>query len=78
LIEVAESSLAYDREVKLPNYALAGIPDYWIVNLIDDHVEVHRKPIGRAYQESSVHRGDAKIQPLALPTASLEISRLFG
>ncbi len=78
LIEVAESSLTYDRTVKLPNYALAGIPEYWIVNLIDEQIEVYRKPSGRTYQEDSVYRGDATIHPLALPTAILKPSQLFG
>ncbi len=78
LIEVAESSLAYDREVKLPNYALAGIPECWIVNLIDEQIEVYRKPSGRTYQEQSTYCGDTEIRPLALPTSSLKPSRLFG
>jgi Uma2 family endonuclease len=78
LIEVAESSLVYDRNVKLPNYALAGITDYWIVNLIDEQIEVFRKPSGRTYQEETVCRGHAEIHPLALPTATLLVSRLFG
>jgi Uma2 family endonuclease len=77
LIEVAESSLDYDRIVKLPNYALAGIPDFWIVNLIDDQIEVYRKPSGSAYQEQQVYRGDTEIHPLALPTATLQPNRLF-
>ncbi len=67
-----------DREVKLPVYALAGIADYWIVNLIDEQVEVYRKPSGRKYQEESVYRGDASIHPVALHTATLQPSRLFG
>ncbi|MEX0642251.1 MAG: Uma2 family endonuclease [Pirellulales bacterium] len=78
LIEVAESSLDYDRTVKLPNYALAGIPEYWIVNLIEEQIEVHRMPSGRTYQERTVYRDAAEIQPLALPTATLKPSQLFG
>jgi Uma2 family endonuclease len=78
LIEVAESSLVYDRTVKLPNYALAGIADCWIVNLVDEQIEVYRKPSGRAFQEQSTYRDDAEIHPLALPTAALKPSQLFG
>jgi Uma2 family endonuclease len=44
LIEVAESSLEYDREVKGPLYAEAGITEYWIVNLVDGWLEVNRDP----------------------------------
>jgi len=78
LVEVAESSLDYDRNVKLPNYALAGISDFWIVNLIDEQIEVYRKPSGNAYEEQLTYRGNAEIHPLALPGATLQPSRLFG
>ena len=44
LIEVADTTLDFDRDVKLPLYAEAGIAEYWIVNLIDSCVEVHRGP----------------------------------
>lgn len=77
LIEVADSSLEYDRGEKLVVYAEAGIAEYWIVNLIDEQIEVYRNPSGRKYQEESAFRGDAAIQPLAPPTATLQPSRLF-
>src|SRR5205814_5486319 len=44
LIEVAESSLAYDRSTKLRLYAAAGIPEYWVVDCIAESIEVHRTP----------------------------------
>ena len=44
----------------------------------EEQIEVHRKPRGRAYQERQVYQGDAEIHPLALPTATLQPSRLFG
>jgi Uma2 family endonuclease len=49
IIEVAESSLDYDRGPKLRVYAECGVPEYWIVNLVDRVVEVHRKPGGGRY-----------------------------
>ncbi|MEX2316396.1 MAG: Uma2 family endonuclease [Pirellulales bacterium] len=78
LIEVAESSLAYDRAVKLPIYALAGIPEYWIVNLNDRQIEVYRNPSGQTYEDRSIYRGDDMIHPMALTTATLRLSQLFG
>jgi Uma2 family endonuclease len=48
------------------------------VNLIDEQIEVYRKPLGRSYQDCSTYRGDAEVRPLALPTATLQPSRLFG
>lgn len=44
IVEVADSSLDYDRNVKGPLYAENGIPEYWIANLIDRCLEVHRQP----------------------------------
>jgi Uma2 family endonuclease len=77
LIEVADASLADDRKEKLSLYAEAGIAEYWIVNLIDEQIEVYRKPSGRRYEEHSIWRGDVEVQPLALPAAALRPSRLF-
>ncbi len=44
LVEVADSSLEFDRQTKLRMYATAGVPEYWIVNLRDRQVEIHRGP----------------------------------
>lgn len=44
-IEVADSSLEYDRTVKYQMYAAAGLPDYWLVNIPDRQVEVYRSPV---------------------------------
>jgi Uma2 family endonuclease len=49
VIEVADSPLGYDRLQKKPQYAAAGIPEYWIVNLVDRTLEVHRDPSGADY-----------------------------
>ena len=48
VVEAAESTLTYDRTVKKRLYARAGIPIYWIVNLIDKQIEVHTLPSGPA------------------------------
>jgi Uma2 family endonuclease len=46
IVEVADTTLAYDRGLKLDLYARAGIPVYWIVNLVDRQVEVYTDPTG--------------------------------
>ena len=70
LIEVAESSLVYDREVKLPLYAKASIPGVWIVNLEDNQVEIYTSPEGNAYQNQKILTKEQKIH---LPAFDLEI-----
>jgi Uma2 family endonuclease len=51
LIEVAQSSLAYDRSTKLRLYAAAGIPEYWVVDCVAESIEVHRAPEAGGYRE---------------------------
>lgn len=62
LIEVSDSTLKYDREQKLPVYAEAGIPEYWIRNLVDDILEVYREPIGRNYRSRTLYRAGETVE----------------
>lgn len=52
--EVADSSLLFDRRRKLPLYARNGIPEVWIVNVVEGRLEVHRDPHGEAFGEHEV------------------------
>ena len=56
VVEVADSSLAIDRGRKLRLYAREGVPEYWIVNLVDDCVEVYRQPAGEGYADTRTYR----------------------
>jgi Uma2 family endonuclease len=59
LVEVSDTTLEYDRQVKLPLYARAGVPEVWIVNLPDERVETYSDPSGGAYQLTrSAARGE--------------------
>lgn len=78
LIEVAESSLAYDRSEKADLFAAAGIKDYWIVNLTDRVVEVHRKPRGGTYREVTKRTIGDTIRPVAAPDVELAVAALFS
>lgn len=61
IIEVADTSLVYDRDIKGPLYAQAGIAEYWLVNLIDRQVEVYRRPEGGKYTQRFVLRGEDEL-----------------
>lgn len=50
VIEIADTSLDYDREIKLPLYASTGIPEYWIVDLQHRQIEVHHSPLDNQYR----------------------------
>jgi Uma2 family endonuclease len=77
VVEVAESSLAYDRGEKALLYARAGLPDYWIVKLADRRIEVHRDPTPAGYRSVvSLGAGD-EIAPLAAPAAHIAVGALL-
>jgi Uma2 family endonuclease len=84
VVEVAESSLPLDRERKGSLYARAGLSDYWIVNLVDQQVEIYRVPgpdaaaaYGWRYQSVTILDASASISPLAAPTARVATSDLL-
>ena len=79
LVEVADSSLEYDREVKRPIYAEAGISEYWIVNVVDDCIEVYRQPHSEGtYSESRVARRGEQIALLALPELVVQVDQILA
>lgn len=78
LIEVSDSTLTFDRNVKRPLYAQAGILEYWLINLIDNQVELFRQPQEGAYQESLVVRGDEGVTAVAFPDHHFSLADLMG
>jgi len=78
LIEVADTTLAYDRDTKLGLYAKSGILESWIVNLSSQCIEVYREPTGDGYSKRiDVQRQDS-VAPLALPTIRIAAAEVFG
>ena len=76
LIEVSDSSLSYDRNVKLSLYAGAGVPEFWIVNIPDGVVEVYTDPTDGEYQTRRLFGADDSVSPSAFPDISLPVSRI--
>ena len=78
LIEVSDTTLAYDRNVKLPLYARAGILEVWIVNLSGEVIERHTDPSGDSYRHTErVRRGD-RIECSALLDLALTADDVLG
>jgi Uma2 family endonuclease len=77
-IEVADSSLAFDRGRKLSLYARHGIRDYWVIDVKESRVFVHREPLGEIYQAQTAHTRGEYLSPLALPQFSLSLEELFS
>jgi len=85
IVEVADTSVALDRLRKGGLYARAGIPDYWIVNLQDDLLEVYRqparapaRPYGWEYKSVRLLRKAATVSPLARPRARIRVADLLA
>lgn len=78
IIEVADTSLAYDREVKLFMYALAGIAEVWIVDLRHHSILVFRDPSPEGYCDATEHGTGASISPLAFPDLAISHEEVFG
>ena len=73
VIEVADSSLRRDRELKLPHYAAAGIPEVWIANVPARHVEAFSDPVDGVYQSRRIVPADGQISPIAFPDVVLTV-----
>ena len=84
VVEVSESSLAFDRGHKGSVYARAGLLDYWIVNLVEAVLEVYREPapdaaapFGASYARREVLDPSGQVSPLAAPHARIHVRGLF-
>lgn len=77
LVEVADSSLDYDRNVKLRHYAEVGIPETWIVNLQDDHIEAHTEPTPQGYRATRIYRLGDTISPTAFPDIQINVNDII-
>jgi Uma2 family endonuclease len=78
VIEVADSSLKFDRQEKAELYARAGVPEYWIVNLTDRIVERHSEPMSGAYTRVTPFRSGETIAPLAFADVAVRVDEVFG
>jgi Uma2 family endonuclease len=78
LIEVAETSLAYDRTTKLRLYARAGISEYWVVDCAAETIEVHRLPGADGYREVTRVVGVATLTLQAFPEVTLATAEIFA
>jgi Uma2 family endonuclease len=77
VVEVADSTLELDREVKLPLYARAGIPEAWLVDLDGEVVEAYRVPARRGYRESRRLDRDTTVALHAFPDVELAVRVFF-
>lgn len=78
LIEVSDATIAYDRTIKLPLYARANIPEVWIINLVDNVIEIYRTPKGNRYTETRKAYWEDAITAVAFPDIQFTTKELIG
>jgi Uma2 family endonuclease len=77
VIEVSDSTLAYDRGEKLKAYAGAAIPEYWIVDIRHQRIDVYTEPEGDQYQSHRVVLRHQHLASRAFPSDSVDVNALF-
>ncbi len=77
IVEVAESSLAYDLNEKAKLYANAEVAEYWVVDIPSNELVVHRDPTGNRYTEVNRVGLTGQVSPLSRPDISLSVRMLF-
>jgi Uma2 family endonuclease len=76
-VEVADSSLHRDLGLKMREYALAEVPEYWVLDLQARVLWIHRQPHGGGYREAAPHREDATVSVLGAPHVPLRLLELW-
>jgi Uma2 family endonuclease len=82
VMEVSDSSLAYDQDVKIPLYAKAGITNYWIFNLFDNYLEAYSEPYQDSqgkygYSNKRIFLSNEVIDFPCFPDLSLDLAKVF-
>jgi Uma2 family endonuclease len=78
VIEIAATSLKYDRDVKLPIYAEFQLPEVWIADLSEHVLLVYRDPAGKSYKTALQFRVGDRLCCLAFPEIGVEVSEILG
>ncbi|MGO8670159.1 MAG: Uma2 family endonuclease [Capsulimonadaceae bacterium] len=77
VIEVSDSTLSIDRNAKSLDYSRVGIPEYWIVNLRDRRLEVHREPTGGGYSTLLAYKPGDSVTPVFAPKIEIAVSDIL-
>jgi Uma2 family endonuclease len=78
LIEVAESSLAFDQGAKRDLYARFGVCEYWVVDLAHERVGAYLRPVQGVFQQANEYRSEEAISPQSFPEIKLRVRELLG
>lgn len=76
MIEVSDSTVKADRQIKAPLYAQHGIPEYWLVDITARQLEVYREPLEGQYQQITKHQAGT-VSPVTLSEVVIDLAALF-
>lgn len=78
VVEVAESSVDFDRNVKFDRYAAAGIPEAWLIDLVADRIEIHSQPTANGYGLVKMCHRDSHVVSERIPSIDLLVNDILG
>jgi len=78
LVEISDSTVAFDLGIKARLYARAGIAEYWVVDVTGRRIVVHRAPRGGVYETVTAYHAGQSIEPLAAPDKSFSVNDAFA
>lgn len=78
LVEVSDSTIEFDRDVKVPMYAQEKIPEVWLVNLNNSQIERYRQPMANTYQQLKIFNPEETLNFQAFPDIPIQANQIFG
>ena len=78
LVEVSDTTIKYDREIKIPLYAENNIVEVWLVNLTEECLEVYRQPTANGYENVQTFQRGETVTIQALPNVTFSVDEILG
>jgi len=78
ILEISDTSSAFDRQVKAPMYARAGITELWLELISEECIEIHTEPVNGAYNKVRQARRGESLTPQSFPQVSIAVDELLG
>lgn len=78
IIEIADSSLQFDRQIKAPVYARSGIKDYWVLDVNGRQLHIYRLPSAQGYQSETILSEEIAVAPLAFPDCEIKAREMLS
>jgi Uma2 family endonuclease len=78
IIEVADSSVEYDRDIKIPLYAEASIAEVWLINLPKEAIEIYSQPLEGKYREIHLVKRGESLSAKSIPNLTIDVNAILG